>query len=219
MRKSPCMFPATARPQASALLRTWLCRSAKSPRSDHMLEIRELPRGQRVLDGLSGVRAKGWLEACNRRHRIPVSVEILACANVAFDSVKHTTSPSRRDYARRVISSHVSQIQPAATEHRPCPALRRRVPQSVLVTPFACPAFPSLLVVGWCASLLFEAREEIERHAGEIQTQNNRPHIAMSCQPSFAWKASLTRTPPPICTSAPGSKTALVLRAVGAAND
>ena len=37
----------------------------------------------------------------------------------------------------------------------------------------------------------------------------------MSYQLSFAWKASLTRTPPPICTSAPGSKTALVLKSRG----
>src|SRR4029077_18426068 len=40
----------------------------------------------------------------------------------------------------------------------------------------------------------------------------------MSRQLSIAWKASLTRTPPPICTSALGSQTALIWRAVGAAN-
>jgi hypothetical protein len=53
----------------------------------------------------------------------------------------------------------------------------------------------------------------------EIQTQNSRSHIAMSYQLSFAWKASLTRTPPPICTSALGSQTALVRRALGVANE
>src|SRR5947199_2107833 len=41
----------------------------------------------------------------------------------------------------------------------------------------------------------------------------------MSYQLSFAWKASLTRTPPPICTSALGSHTALVRRALGVANE
>ena len=51
------------------------------------------------------------------------------------------------------------------------------------------------------------------------QTQNYRSHIAMSQQLSFAWKASLTRTPPPICTSALGSHTALVRRAMGVANE
>jgi len=42
-----------------------------------------------------------------------------------------------------------------------------------------------------------------ERLAWEISTQNHRPHIAMSYDPTIAWKASPTRTPPPICTSAP----------------
>lgn len=51
------------------------------------------------------------------------------------------------------------------------------------------------------------------------QTQNYRSHIAMSRQLSFAWKASLTRTPPPICTSALGSHTALVRRALSVANE
>jgi hypothetical protein len=40
----------------------------------------------------------------------------------------------------------------------------------------------------------------------------------MSYQLSTAWKASLTRTPPPICTSTLGSQTALIWRAVGVAN-
>ena len=40
----------------------------------------------------------------------------------------------------------------------------------------------------------------------------------MSCQSSFAWKASPTRIPPPICTSAPGSQTALIWRAEGVAD-
>jgi hypothetical protein len=41
----------------------------------------------------------------------------------------------------------------------------------------------------------------------------------MSCNPTIAWKASLTRIPPPIGTSAPGSQFALNLKIVGAAND
>ena len=40
----------------------------------------------------------------------------------------------------------------------------------------------------------------------------------MSCQSSFAWRASLTRTPPPICAFAPGSQTALIWRAEGVAD-
>jgi hypothetical protein len=37
----------------------------------------------------------------------------------------------------------------------------------------------------------------------EISTQNRNSHIAMRFNPTIAWKASPTRTPPPICTSAP----------------
>ena len=49
-------------------------------------------------------------------------------------------------------------------------------------------------------------------------TQNHRPHIAMRYNPSIAWKASPTRTPPPICTSAPFPKPRWSEEAVGAAN-
>jgi hypothetical protein len=38
-------------------------------------------------------------------------------------------------------------------------------------------------------------------------------------QPDHRLETPLTRTPPPICTFAPGSQTALIWRAVGAAND
>jgi hypothetical protein len=38
-------------------------------------------------------------------------------------------------------------------------------------------------------------------------------------QPDHTMRTSLTRTPPPICTFAPGPQTALIWRAVGAAND
>ena len=37
----------------------------------------------------------------------------------------------------------------------------------------------------------------------------------MSCNLTIARKASLTRAPPPICTFAPGSQTALIWRAEG----
>jgi hypothetical protein len=37
----------------------------------------------------------------------------------------------------------------------------------------------------------------------------------MSCNLTIVWKASLTRAPPPICTFAPGSQTALIWRAAG----
>ena len=40
----------------------------------------------------------------------------------------------------------------------------------------------------------------------------------MSCNSTIAWKASLTRMSPPICTSAPSPQLALILKTVGAAN-
>jgi hypothetical protein len=41
----------------------------------------------------------------------------------------------------------------------------------------------------------------------------------MSYNPTIAWKASLTRIPPPIGASAPGSQFALNLKVMGVAND
>ncbi len=40
----------------------------------------------------------------------------------------------------------------------------------------------------------------------EISTKNHRSHIAMSYEAAIAWRASRTRTPPPICTCAPFPK-------------
>jgi hypothetical protein len=65
---------------------------------------------------------------------------------------------------------------------------------------------------------LFEASGTQNDPPEKISTQNRRPHIAMSFNLTIAWKASPTRTPPPICTSAPGPQTALVWRAAGAAS-
>ena len=98
-----------------------------------------------------------------------------------------------------------------------CSALRRRISQSVDFNTFSSFAFP---IVASLASISTPCRSalDVSTHR-EIQTQIYRSHIAMSRQLSFAWKASLTRTPPPICTSALGSHTALVRRALSVANE
>ena len=130
------------------------------------------------------------------------------------DTVRHKSSPSRRDVSRQVVSLLVSSNSNCCYRTPKCPALRRR---RVVVNPFTRSAFPlpdSDRRPGLSCSIPQIAGDI----AGEILTQANRPHIAMSCQSSFAWKASLTRTPPPICTSALGSQTALIWRAVGVAN-
>ena len=92
-------------------------------------------------------------------------------AESRVDSVKHSTSPSRCENARRAITSPVFQSQSAATEHPLVRPLRRRVSQSVVFNTFANSAFP---IVASSASILFPLsyspcpeRAERERHAGE----------------------------------------------------
>jgi hypothetical protein len=130
------------------------------------------------------------------------------------DTVRHKSSPSRRDVSRQVVSLLVSSNSNCCYRTPKCPALRRR---RVVVNPFTRSAFPlpdSDRRPGLSCSIPQIAGDI----AGEFLTQFVRPHIAMSRQSSFAWKASLTHTPPPICASAPGSQTALIWRAVGVAN-
>ena len=143
-------------------------------------------------------------------------------AECRVDSVKHSTSPSRRENAQRAITPVFSK-----------PVCRNRTS----ACPTAAPPHisvcrlqhvhdlhvPNRCIVGQrlnSPSLISLVRSALNASPHrEIQTQNSRPHIAMSYQLSFAWKASLTRTPPPICTSALGSHTALVRRASSVANE
>ena len=109
------------------------------------------------------------------------------------DSVKHAASPSHRDESRRVFMSPMIQLQSAAAEHRD---VRRRYAASLspfspnrveLVQPHCRLCVPFRCWGPVRLSLHFEARIAL----GEIWTQDSRSHIAMSYQPSFAWKASL----------------------------
>jgi hypothetical protein len=49
-------------------------------RADHQLEKKRFPRGQRVLDGLPGVRAKEWVEL---QSRMSDTVPIKICLSIA----------------------------------------------------------------------------------------------------------------------------------------
>ena len=78
-----------------------------------------------------------------------------------------------------------------------CPAPLRRVPQSVWfnraptqVQPQVQPAFGLRVPVAALVRCLFPS---FEAHValGEIWTQDSRSHIAISYEPSIAWKASL----------------------------
>src|SRR6266702_410972 len=100
-----------------------------------------------------------------------------------------------------------------------CSALRRRVPQSVLVNPFACPAFPAQRGRRLVRISLVRKHRNDRHAAREILTQINRPHIDYELSTQHRLETPLTYRPPPICTSALGSQTALVWRAVDAAND
>jgi hypothetical protein len=113
---------------------------------------------------------------------------------VRADSVKHATSPSRHNISQRVI--HVAsdlnlspllpntEMSSAATPRTSVrlvpsgltqvqPACRLRVPHPL---PWSGASFP---------------RSKRLSRLREIWTQDSRSHIAMSYEPSIAWKASL----------------------------
>src|SRR5439155_25602323 len=94
-------------------------------------------------------------------------------AECRVDSVKHSTSPSHRENARRAITSLVFQSQSAASEHPLVRPLRRRVSQSVVFNTFTNSAFP---IVASSASILFALsyspcpeRAEREHHARKFR--------------------------------------------------
>lgn len=143
-------------------------------------------------------------------------------AKCRVDSVKHGTSPSRRENVATSnqitsVSKPVCRCRTSACSTAAPPRIPVCRPQHVheLRVPNRCLAGQRPIP----PCLVFQSGARLTRAPHrETQTQNDRSHIAMSYQLSFAWKASLTRTPPPICTSALGSHTALVRRASGVAN-
>jgi hypothetical protein len=97
----------------------------------------------------------------------------------------------------------------------------RRAPQSVfgpyIVNPFICSAPGAAQLPGRCVFLLFEYSAAWLPRPRNFDT---RPlcSYCYELQPEHRLETSLTRTPPPICAFAQGSQTALIWRAVGAAN-
>jgi hypothetical protein len=52
-------------------------------RADHQLEKKRFPRGQRVLDGLCGVRAKEWVELqASMSEMVPVEIRMSNAAMI-----------------------------------------------------------------------------------------------------------------------------------------
>jgi hypothetical protein len=74
------------------------------------------------------------------------------------DTVKHATSPSRRDYSQQVVIPRVFQIQSTASETKKRSAAKPLDPHpSVFTRSLASPS--ARFSDGRCGSLLFEARK------------------------------------------------------------
>ena len=151
---------------------TKIGRSAESPllRSKAGWSER-LPRGQRILDGLAGVRAGGRLRTSFRDSEV-VSIE-MSVPNVALIP-KSIVPPPLAARTRDEQSHHQCfQSQSAATEHPLVRPLRRRISQSVVFNTFTISAFP---IVASPASILFPVTFPLsgtrlirERHAGKFR--------------------------------------------------
>jgi hypothetical protein len=141
------------------LCRTELCRSARTPRSDprskkktcFVRSARTRRSFRRRRQGLSRAGVEGV------QYGVDGNLHLVQCR---VGSVKHTASPSHRDWSRRVIVSLVIQLRSAASEHRDVQAATRCVPQSALVNLLADSAFPAA-AAGQCLFPLFEARETL----------------------------------------------------------
>jgi len=171
------------------------------------------PRGQRVLSRRSGTRAGGRVQVTSTQvaskqvasNMTPFEkwFENRTGSNAAMIPLSINPPPTRRDCPRRGTLSWVFQIRSATPETQFVQSLRR----------FAQPACPNpftAFALGGCrwsgAYLSCSNRTARKRPVWEISTQNRNAHIAMNVEPTIAWKASPTRTPPPICTSAPFPK-------------
>lgn len=193
--KSPCMFDAARRDLEQKTTST--CSGIGRPCGENAAsaipstekEKVVLARSARTQRSVRSVRLGGNKAGVVGRYGVVRKMHSVQCH---ADSVKHATSPSRRDISRRVI--HVASDPTSVRRSRTlrCPAPLRRVPQSVQfqIRIGPCPtrlrASRSPLLVCRCA-FSCEARET----PGRIQTQDSRSHIAMSYEPSIAWKASL----------------------------
>ncbi|CCE08543.1 hypothetical protein BRAS3843_2770025 [Bradyrhizobium sp. STM 3843] len=97
-------------------------------------------------------------------------------------------------------SCHLAHVPNAAAPEPQIQPLRHYIP-------YNCPARKALLsklLPGrlYTVFLLFKPRGT-NAPPEKFRHSSNVTHITMSPEPTIAWKASPTRTPPPICTSAP----------------
>jgi len=140
-----------------------------------------------------------------RNHGVVGKMHLVQCRD---DSVKHVASPSHRDRSRRVIhvasGLNLSPLLPniemsgAATPRTSVRLVSTCLPASrSLPLLWSGAAFPSFRNAT-CARRNLDTGQPFS-HRYELRTQLRLESVA-------------TRTPPPICTSAQGSQTALILR-------
>ena len=122
-----------------AQIKGWMEREAAA-RSARTRRSTRSSRGRSAENVVQGFRRS--LDGNKRNERVVCRV----------DSVKHSTSPSRRESIRRAITSQVFQSQSAATEHPLARSPRRRVSQSAVFNTFTNSAFP---IVASSVGILF----------------------------------------------------------------
>ena len=141
--------------------RTWIGRSAKTPRSDHRLKkkkgfsrsARTRRSFRRRRQGLSGAGVR------DVQYGVDVNLHSVQCT---VDSVKHTASPSHRDCSRRVIVSLVFQLRSATSNTGMFGPLRATYLGQFSSTCVQASRSP-VAAAGRCFFPLFEARETIAR--------------------------------------------------------
>ena len=91
----------------------------------------------------------------------------------------------------------------------------RRAPQPVFLLNVHSPCLQ--LLPGSSVVSVFPLFDDNEALRPRQRNLDNKPPCSYryEFQPSYRMKAALTRTPPPICTFAPGTQTALIWRTVG----
>ncbi len=115
--------------------------------------------------------------------------------------LEHKASPTRRDCPQQAVISKIYQIQ-SATSSQP-------KPRNVAYPSRLARSSARFIPIAFGLSGMLPARASFSFFVGRPYGTSLRnfdteqpSHIAMSCNPLKAWKASLTCTPPLICTSA-----------------
>jgi hypothetical protein len=158
-------------------------------------ERKALPRGQCVLDGLSGVRLGGCVEMEQVRHNT-AAVEKCDWMKVVLFPYSMLASPSRRGLPRRV--SRLASVSTSVRRLSNTRDVRRRYAaylSPLLLNLLLAPLSPPLLIPFLGKRILRSGNFDTEQpfsYRYELRTRHRLESVA-------------THTPPPICTSAQGS--------------